>query len=70
MATAEMKEVQEFDKRFGEKPIHDVVAKYMITSCTGMWNGTSLATARLFGGTPGAADAFAQMQKDLTSSCR
>lgn len=62
---AEMKEVQDFDKRFGEKMMQGMDLKDMLSSMQNMRNGSQMAMAQMFGAKPGAADAFAQMQKEL-----
>lgn len=62
---AEMKEVRDFDMRFGQKLMQGVDAKDWMASWANMRNGSNAAMAQMFGGKPGAADAFAQMQKEL-----
>jgi hypothetical protein len=62
---AEMKEVRDFDMRFGQKLMQGMDASALMASWAGMRNGSSVAMAQMFGSTPGAADAFAQMQKEL-----
>ena len=61
---AEMKEVQDFDKRFGEKLMQGMDVKDLMGSLANMRNGSGMAMAQMFGSKPGAADAFAQMQKE------
>lgn len=61
---AEMKEVQDFDKRFGEKLMQGMDVKDLMGSMANMRNGAGMAMAQMFGSKPGAADAFAQMQKE------
>jgi len=60
----EMKEVQDFDKRFGEKMMQGMDTKELMASMANMRNGAGMAMAQMFGAKPGAADAFAQMQKE------
>jgi len=62
---AEMQEVRDFDMRFGQKLMQGMDASALMASWAGMRNGSSMAMAQMFGSTPGAADAFAQMQKEL-----
>jgi hypothetical protein len=61
---AEMKEVQEFDKRFGEKLMQGMDVKDLMASMSNMRNGSQMGMMQMFGSKPGAADAFAQMQKE------
>jgi hypothetical protein len=62
---AEMKDVEDFDMRFGKKLMEGVDAKDLMTSMTNMRNGGQMAMMQMFGANPGAGDAFAQMQKEL-----
>jgi hypothetical protein len=62
---AEMKEVEDFDKRFYTAMMAGVDMKEMMANMQNMRNGSSAAMAQMFGGKPGAAEAFAQMQKEL-----
>lgn len=62
---AEMKEVRDFDMRFGMKLMQGVDAKDLMTNMANMRNGGQMAMMQLFGGKPGASDAFAQMQSEL-----
>jgi hypothetical protein len=62
---AEMKEVQDFDMRFGKKLMQGMDAKDLMTSMANMRNGGQMAMMQLFGGKPGASDAFTQMQTEL-----
>lgn len=62
---AEMKDIQEFDKRFGEKLMKGMDAKDLMGSMANMRNGSQMAMMQLFGGKPGASDAFAQMQTQI-----
>jgi len=62
---AEMKEVRDFDMRFGMKLMQGVDAKDLMTNMANMRNGGQMAMMQLFGGKPGASDAFAQMQTEL-----
>jgi hypothetical protein len=61
---AEMKEVQDFDKRFGEKMMQGMDVKDLMASMANMRNGSQMGMMQMFGAKPGAADAFAQMQKE------
>ena len=58
---AEMKEVQEFDLRFAKA----LMAGMDMEAFKNMAANSNAAMAQLFGGKPGAAEAFAQMQKEL-----
>jgi hypothetical protein len=62
---AEMKEVQDFDKRFGEKLMQGMDVKDLMGSMANMRNGSQMGMMQMFGSKPGAADAFAQMQKEM-----
>jgi hypothetical protein len=62
---AEMKDVQEFDKRFGEKMMQGMDVKDLMANMANMRNGSQMAMMQMFGAKPGAGDAFAQMQKEL-----
>jgi hypothetical protein len=61
---AEMKEVQDFDKRFGEKLMQGMDVKDLMASMANMRNGSQMGMMQMFGAKPGASDAFAQMQKE------
>jgi hypothetical protein len=61
----EMKAVEDFDQRFYKAMMAGVDMKEMMANMQNMRNGSSAAMAQMFGGKPGAADAFAQMQKEL-----
>jgi hypothetical protein len=61
---AEMKEVQDFDKRFGEKMMQGMDVKDLMASMANMRNGSQMGMMQMFGSKPGAADSFAQMQKE------
>lgn len=63
---SEMKEVQEFDKRFGEKMMQGADVKDLMASMQNMRNNAGMGMAQMFSSKPGAADAFAQMQKELS----
>jgi hypothetical protein len=60
----EMKEVQDFDKRFGEKLMQGMDVKDLMASMANMRNGSQMGMMQMFGSKPGAGDAFAQMQKE------
>jgi hypothetical protein len=62
---AEMKEVQDFDRRFGEKLMQGMDVKDLMGSMANMRNGSGMGLMQMFGSKPGAADAFAQMQKEM-----
>jgi hypothetical protein len=62
---AEMKEVRDFDMRFGQKLMAGMNMTDMLAEFQGMRSGANGAMAQMFGGKPGAADAFAQMQKEM-----
>jgi len=61
----EMKDVREFDMRFGQKMMQGTDVKDLMSSMANMRNGTQMAMMQMFGSKPGAADAFAQMQKEM-----
>jgi hypothetical protein len=58
----EMKAVEEFDQRFYKAMLAGVDMKEMMAN---MQNSSAAAMSQIFGGKPGAAEAFAQMQKEL-----
>jgi hypothetical protein len=57
----EMKEVQDFDMRFAKA----LMAGVDLAAFKNMAANSNAAMAQMFGGKPGAAEAFAQMQKEL-----
>jgi hypothetical protein len=57
----EMKEVQDFDMRFAKA----LMAGVDLAAFKNMAANSKAAMAQMFGGKPGAAEAFAQMQKEL-----
>jgi hypothetical protein len=57
-----MKAVEEFDQRFYKAMLAGVDMKEMMAN---MQNSSAAAMSQIFGGKPGAAEAFAQMQKEL-----
>jgi hypothetical protein len=61
----EMKDVQDFDMRFGKKLMEGMDVKDLMTSMANMRNGGQMAMMQMFGAKPGAGDSFAQMQKEL-----
>lgn len=62
---AEMKDVQDFDMRFGQKMMQGMDVKDLMANMSNMRNGSQMAMMQMFGGHPGASDAFAQMGKEL-----
>jgi hypothetical protein len=62
---AEIKDVQDFDKRFGEKMMQGVDVKDLMANMANMRNGSQIGMMQMFGSKPGAADAFAQMGKEM-----
>jgi hypothetical protein len=62
---AEMKEVQDFDMRFGKKLMQGTDAKDLMTQMQNMRTGMAGAMQQMFGAQPGAGDAFAQMGKEM-----
>ena len=62
---AEMKDVRDFDMRFGQKLMQGMDAKDLMGTMANFRNGGQMAMAQLFGAQPGASDAFAEMQKQL-----
>jgi len=61
---SEMKDVQEFDS-VSAKNDAGVDTKDLLSSMQNMRNNSGMMMAQLFGSKPGAADAFAQMGKEL-----
>jgi hypothetical protein len=57
----EVKEVQDFDKKFGEK----LMAGVDMSAWRAQMTGQSPAMAQLFGGKPGSEEAMAQMAKEM-----
>lgn len=57
----EMLEVQDFDQRFGK----EMMAGADLAAFKNMAASSNAAMTQMFGGKPGAADAFAQTQKEL-----
>jgi hypothetical protein len=57
----EVKEVQEFDKRFGEK----LMAGVDMSAWRSQMAGQNPAMAQMFGGKPGSQEAMAQMAKEM-----
>ena len=62
---AEMKEARDFDMRFGQKMMQGMDVKDLMGSMANMRNGSQMAMTQMFGSKPGAADAFAQMGKEM-----
>ena len=62
---AEMKDVRDFDMRFGQKMMQGVDVKDLASNMANMRNGAQMAMMQMFGSQPGASDAFAQMQKEM-----
>jgi hypothetical protein len=62
---AEMKEVQDFDKRFGEKMMQGVDVKDLMATMANMRSGSQMGMMQMFGAKPGASDAFVQMGKEM-----
>jgi len=62
---AEMKDAQDFDVRFGKKLMQGTDVKDLMGNMASMRNGSQMALMQMFGGKPGASDAFAQMEKEL-----
>jgi hypothetical protein len=62
---AEMKAVEEFDRRFAEKLMQGQDAAAIMAQWRAMANNGGAGMAMLFSGKPGAADALAQMQKEM-----
>jgi len=61
----EMQAVRDFDLRFGQQMMQGMDVKDLMRSMSNMRNGSGMALAQMFGAQPGAADSFAQMQKEL-----
>jgi hypothetical protein len=57
----EVKEVQEFDKKFGQK----LMAGVDMSAWKSQFAGQNPAMAQLFGGKPGSGEAMAQMAKEM-----
>jgi hypothetical protein len=62
---AEMKEVEEFDKRFGLKLMQGVDTKDLLNNMATMRNSAQMGMMQMFGAKPGAGDAFVEMGKEL-----
>jgi hypothetical protein len=62
---AEMKDVHDFDKRFGEKMMQGADVKDLLANMQNMRNGAQMGMMQMFGSHPGAGDAFAQMGKEM-----
>ena len=62
---SEMKEAEEFDKRFAQKMMQGVDVKDLMNSMANMRNGAQMNMMQMFGSKPGAGDAFAAMGKEL-----
>lgn len=62
---AEMKDVQDFDRRFGEKMMQGMDVKDLMASMANMRNGAQMGMMQMFGSKPGASDAFVQMGKEM-----
>jgi len=62
---AEMQDVRDFDMRFGQKMMQGADIKDLMGSMANMRNGSQMAMMQMFGSKPGAADAFAEMQKQM-----
>lgn len=60
----EIKEIQDFDIRFGQKLMQGVDAKAMMESWKAMADNNP-AMGQMFGGHPGSAEAMAQMTKEM-----
>jgi hypothetical protein len=61
----EIKEIAEFDLRFGQKLMQGVDMKEFADQMKQMQAAGNAATAQLLGGQPGASDAMAQMAKEI-----
>jgi len=61
----EIKEIADFDLRFGQKLMEGVDMKEMAEQWKQMQASSNAATAQLLGGQPGASDAMAQMAKEM-----
>lgn len=61
----EMREIQDFDKRYGQQLMKGVDADAMLARMNAMRQNRGANMAMLFGNQPGAADAFAQSEKEL-----
>jgi hypothetical protein len=61
----EIKEIADFDLRFGEKLMQGVDMKEFADQFKHMQAGANAASAQLLGGQPGASDAMAQMAKEM-----
>lgn len=62
---AEMKEVQDFDLRFGKQLMQGTDTKDLMAQMQNMRTGMAGAMQQMFGAQPGAGDAFAQMGKEM-----
>ena len=61
----EVKELQEFDKRFGQKLMEGVDLSAFKAQMSQMSRNQNPALAQMFGGQPGSAEAMAQMGKEM-----
>jgi hypothetical protein len=61
----EVKELQEFDKRFGQKLMEGVDLSAFKAQMSQMSRNQNPAMAQMFGGKPGSAEAMAQMGKEM-----
>jgi len=62
---SEMKEVEEFDKRFGQKLMQGVDTRDLLNNMATMRNSAQMSMMQMFGAKPGAGDAFVEMGKEL-----
>ena len=61
----EIKEIADFDRRFGEKLMQGVDIKEFADQFKHMQGNANAASAQLLGGQPGASEAMAQMAKEM-----
>jgi hypothetical protein len=61
----EIKEIQDFDKRMGEKMMQGVDMQKMAEQMKANLANSNAAMAQMFGGHPGSAQAMEQMQKEM-----
>jgi len=62
---SEMKEVEEFDKRFAKKMMQGVDTKDVLNGMSNMRNSAQMSMNQMFGMQPGAGESFEAMGKEL-----
>lgn len=62
---SEMREVEEFDKRFARKMAQGIDVKDVLNNMADMRSSAQMSMMQMFGAKPGAGDAFVEMSKEL-----